>query len=66
MNQISDMRAVDRIEHAMSLVERDVNTPRLLQPKGSVSVKKFRSIEIIIYYLSDNDRILTYYFKLQK
>uniref|UniRef100_A0A1I8EJT8 Calponin-homology (CH) domain-containing protein n=1 Tax=Wuchereria bancrofti TaxID=6293 RepID=A0A1I8EJT8_WUCBA len=33
MNQIRDMRAVDRIEHAMSLAERYVNTPRLLHPK---------------------------------
>ncbi|OZC12593.1 hypothetical protein X798_00224 [Onchocerca flexuosa] len=33
MDQIRDMRAVDRIEHAMSLAERHFNTPRLLQPK---------------------------------
>ncbi|VDO08930.1 unnamed protein product, partial [Brugia timori] len=35
MNQIRDMRAVDRIEHAMSLAERYVNTPRLLHPKAN-------------------------------
>ncbi|EJW74718.1 hypothetical protein WUBG_14374, partial [Wuchereria bancrofti] len=40
MNQIRDMRAVDRIEHAMSLAERYVNTPRLLHPKADVRDQK--------------------------
>lgn len=35
MDQIRDLRADERIEHAMSLAERHLNVPRLLQPKGS-------------------------------
>lgn len=54
MSQLENMRAVDRIEHAMGLVERDVNTPRLLQPKGFLSfVFRYiscKTVTIILIY----------------
>ncbi|CAG9538019.1 unnamed protein product [Cercopithifilaria johnstoni] len=55
MNQIKDMRAVDRIEHAMSLAKRDFSTPRLLQPKDFSSEhldKKSVVCYLMVLYLS--------------
>ncbi|KAL3998482.1 EF hand family protein [Acanthocheilonema viteae] len=55
MDQIRDMRATDRIEHAMSLVERDINTPRLLQPKDFSSERlDMKSVVcyLMVLYLS--------------
>ncbi|EFO19827.2 hypothetical protein LOAG_08667 [Loa loa] len=55
MNQIRDMRAVDRIEHAMGLAERHINTPRLLHPKDFSSErldKKSVVCYLMVLYLS--------------
>uniref|UniRef100_A0A0R3RIC4 Calponin-homology (CH) domain-containing protein n=1 Tax=Elaeophora elaphi TaxID=1147741 RepID=A0A0R3RIC4_9BILA len=55
MNQICDMRAVDRIEYAMSLAEHHVNTPRLLQPKDFSSERlDMKSVVcyLMVLYLS--------------
>uniref|UniRef100_A0A915Q2R9 Calponin-homology (CH) domain-containing protein n=1 Tax=Setaria digitata TaxID=48799 RepID=A0A915Q2R9_9BILA len=55
MDQIRDMRADERIEHAMSLTERHLNVPRLLQPKDFYSERlDMKSVVcyLMVLYLS--------------
>ncbi|KAM3720398.1 Dystrophin-1 [Dirofilaria immitis] len=58
MNQIRDMRAIERIEHAMGLAERHLNAPRLLHPKDFYSEHlDMKSVVcyLMVLYLSLNN-----------